>query len=882
MKRSALLIVLVSLILWPAGLAQADYQSTIQGESSLQSYWRLGESSGTTLADQVGGQDLTVTGGALTLGSGSLIHLNPDTAVSAPTGYGQGGDVYDFNGLAPFSVEAWVKPAQVAGYRFAVSKWDNPSRTGWGLYLMDAAYSVPGGERRLIFVRSMGAGLERYYLASGSLPIGVGEIAHIAYTFDGTRVKLFVNGVRVIDSTSVSTLPDTTAPIRVAGHPNYPMKGVVDEAAIYNAVLSEATILAHYQAGQDTQAPNTQITSAPAAYSPSSSASFSFSSPDSDVLRYECRLDSGSWSTCTDPHTYTSLADGAHQVEVRAIDSSLNPDPSPAVFSWTVDTQAPQTSIQSAPGLVSTTTTAHFEIHTDETATLECRLDGGPWEPCASPRAYTQLSQGAHSFEVRATDQAGNTDSSPASHTWSIDSIAPESVLTESPAAITASALPRLSFSSEDPTAYFECRLDGGAWFLCISPITVTAQEEGEHLFEVRAIDVAGNVEGTPAQAAWARDSGTPETTISSGPSAFWPEDNPRFWFSSGDNQASFECRADNEEWRPCSSPAQVELSDGPHSFSVRAVSRSGVVDSTPAVWSFVIDTKPPRTVWVQAPAGRSTDPARGFAVAADEPQSLFFCSFNRGPWVPCSEQSQIRARRPGKQNLRVRAVDLAGNQDPSYVSADWEVQEPRVQTQLRADSKTLSCNNRGVSDARISYRWLRDGRRIPGAVSPSRRIRPQDSGSRLACQAVLTYASGARRIIASREMLLLGRTRLTNYAAGRRNGYPWLRFRLNRPSRVLIRLWCAKGCEKPVLGPKDHIISMATVVEPPGLRKKRRVLLTGLKAGENRFSLNHALLRPLPRGTYKMTVRLARLRGERRHQTSNFLVRTLGSGSQG
>jgi hypothetical protein len=51
-------------------------------------------------------------------------------------------------------------------------------------------------------------------------------------------------------------------------------------------------------------------------------------------------------------------------------------------------------------------------------ATFQCRLDGGAWAACTSPKTYTGLALAQHTVDVRATDAAGNVETSPATATW--------------------------------------------------------------------------------------------------------------------------------------------------------------------------------------------------------------------------------------------------------------------------------------------------------------------------------------------------------------------------------------------------------------------------------------------------------------------------------
>jgi len=95
-------------------------------------------------------------------------------------------------------------------------------------------------------------------------------------------------------------------------------------------------------------------------------------------------------------------------------------DPPPA------DTTPPETTITSGPVQGSTTgsSSPSFSFSSSESgSTFECRLDStsdSDWSDCSSPKAYSKLSSGLHTFEVRATDSAGNTDQSPASRKWTI------------------------------------------------------------------------------------------------------------------------------------------------------------------------------------------------------------------------------------------------------------------------------------------------------------------------------------------------------------------------------------------------------------------------------------------------------------------------------
>lgn len=86
------------------------------------------------------------------------------------------------------------------------------------------------------------------------------------------------------------------------------------------------------------------------------------------------------------------------------------------------DTTPPDTSITAGPPLTTADATPTFEFAATETpATFACRLDAAAFAPCSSPHTTTRLADGAHGFEVVATDAAGNADPTPATRAFTVD-----------------------------------------------------------------------------------------------------------------------------------------------------------------------------------------------------------------------------------------------------------------------------------------------------------------------------------------------------------------------------------------------------------------------------------------------------------------------------
>lgn len=256
---------------------------------------------------------------------------------------------------------------------------------------------------------------------------------------------------------------------------------------------------------------NTRITSGPTGPIATDSATFTFTSPEDGG--FECRLDStdpADWIACNSPQTYTSLASGRHTFEVRALNRPGNPDPTPAVANFVVEIGPPETTITSGPSGAIATNLAIFAFESSQPGSFECRLDStdpGAWAPCSSPQSYT-LSDGSHTFEVRALNDFGEADPTPAIAGFATDVTPPETTITSGPSGTVDTSSVGFSFTASEPGS-FECRLDGGAWAPCSSPQPYILSD-GPHTFEVRALDELGNVDPTPAVGSFVIYTGPP------------------------------------------------------------------------------------------------------------------------------------------------------------------------------------------------------------------------------------------------------------------------------------------------------------------------------------------------------------------------------------
>ena len=423
----------------------------------------------------------------------------------------------------------------------------------------------------------------------------------------------------------------------------------------------------------DVTPPDTQLIDMPA--DPMSSASrarFTFTGTDNAAviegelqqLEFECRLnstDESAFHGCTSPADYINLEPGLNTFEVRAVDEEGNVDPIPAGYAWTVtDGTPPETTLTSKPDDSTVETSANFEYSSSESdSTFTCSLNGADFTACpVDGITYENLPTGGHWFRVAATDSAGHRGP-----------VARELRVEHRGAArhVGSGHDDRHRARRRDRAHERDDRLlreragdvvrvlvpTTGSWNVCTSPFQVSNLTVGTYTLSVRAIDLAGNVDETPASITLdRRHAGRHDARPRTAPADPTDATSATFTFTADQENAGFECALDAaidiDQWTACDS-GTVEYSDlalGDHDFAVRARVDAENVDASPATYSWAIGDITERTITITDGPGLESgatvtneyDATFTFASAPELPAgTVFQCSLDGGLPHPCA-----------------------------------------------------------------------------------------------------------------------------------------------------------------------------------------------------------------------------------------------------
>jgi hypothetical protein len=220
--------------------------------------------------------------------------------------------------------------------------------------------------------------------------------------------------------------------------------------------------------------------------------------------------------------------DAVTTFRVTATDAAGNTSSCSPGFDYAEDSTGPALTIDSVPQAYTNDPDPTLTFHASDAngpVTFQCAFTGpelgGPGS-CSSPYDFGggNLGDGAYSVNVMATDSLGNQTPS-ADIDFTVDTIAPVTVIDSAPAGTTSDNTPTLVFHTTDLNgAIFSCRVDSGAAAACSSPTTFGPLADGPHTIWVLATDPAGNLESSAKSASFSLSSVQAPTPVPTPPAA--------------------------------------------------------------------------------------------------------------------------------------------------------------------------------------------------------------------------------------------------------------------------------------------------------------------------------------------------------------------------
>jgi glucose/arabinose dehydrogenase/PKD repeat protein len=339
-------------------------------------------------------------------------------------------DVPDSNSLdltTGMTLEAWVKPTTISGWRTAILKERGTTDLNYALYASNG--SKPRIENY--------TGVETGTNGLAGLPLNAWT--HLAATYDGANLRLYVNGALVATKPATGAMPNTANPLRIGGNAIWGeyFSGLIDEVRVYNRALNETEVKADMQAAVGSGGTSTdgEPPSPPGNLKATGAIgkvtlNWEASTDNVGVTGYEVyrsttsgftpsaanRIGTPSGTSFTDP-----VAAGTYYYRVKAADATGNLSNASAEASGVSTADKPPTVSVASPtgGTVSGAVTLKATASDDVGVSgVQFLVDGSAVgsEDTSSPYevqwSSTSVPNGTHKITARAKDTAGNTTTS--------------------------------------------------------------------------------------------------------------------------------------------------------------------------------------------------------------------------------------------------------------------------------------------------------------------------------------------------------------------------------------------------------------------------------------------------------------------------------------
>ncbi|MEA2170022.1 MAG: hypothetical protein QOF76_3322 [Solirubrobacteraceae bacterium] len=218
----------------PIKPAVAAYPSAVEADNPV-AWWRLGDERGRTAEDTVIDHPGAYRKG-VRLGQPGLLAGDPLDPAAAFDGADDQVKVANSRALdlPNFSLEAWIRPSRMpARGRSATIV----SRAGAYVLRLDGS----------LITFAVGTGRP---LRAKSVPLTIRRTVHLVSSYDGARMRIFLNGRLVATRELAHAAVATHAPLMIGSAARGDaFAGTIDDVAVYDRALPAARVMAHYSAG---------------------------------------------------------------------------------------------------------------------------------------------------------------------------------------------------------------------------------------------------------------------------------------------------------------------------------------------------------------------------------------------------------------------------------------------------------------------------------------------------------------------------------------------------------------------------------------------------------------------------------------------------------
>jgi large repetitive protein len=304
-------------------------------------------------------------------------------------------------------------------------------------------------------------------------------------------------------------------------------------------------------------------------------------------------------------------------------------------------------------------------------------------------------------------------------------------------------------FTSQEPSARFECRKDDGEYLACQSGVVWSDLRNGSHTFSVRAVTLDGKKGPALAASFWVwviplaveitrvvpSENPTPSTSIAFDFRTRWT-----FGYST-----YFECSLDKEPFRSCpSGVGYLRLASGDHAFEVRIAKRfwGWKWVSRPTQYRWTISNEPLRFYWVSTSEATGNRSEAIFEFGSNR-KVFTECALDGVSITPCESPLALRSLKDGEHHLVVNAKESASTAVAATLEHRWFVDATPPTLSITSVAPAASPTNQSTfalefsasEPVRLSCQW--DGAAFAPCASPIRLDQVSEGSHRLEVVAI-------------------------------------------------------------------------------------------------------------------------------------------------